>query len=131
MCNTCPTRGTCKQICGKLKAVLDALEHSLKSNYIVKFFDPTIIENMRVDEPDPDVTRSYFKLVVKSLGVLTPDERYYVERYYGIHNNTYMSQCDLAKARGVAQHTVYYHLKKARRKLRVELVRRLPGAHYI
>lgn len=133
MCGKCRKKYNCTKICDKVELVLSKLNHSLKSNYLVKFIDPKIIDNMRVDvleehiDPNPV---NFYEIVTKSLHVLNKIEKYYIIRYYGLLGSEFISQCELAARRRVAQHTVYYHLRKARKKLRTEILRHMPKGIY-
>lgn len=132
-CKSCKRRYKCKRICDRVEEILKGLNHSLKSNYLVKFIDPRIIENMKVDIIEEKVGPEpvdFYTIIAKSLHVLNRIEKYYVIRYYGLLGSEFISQCDLAKRKRVAQHTVYYHLRKARKKLRIEISKRMPKGTY-
>jgi DNA-directed RNA polymerase specialized sigma24 family protein len=106
-----------------LEKKLAALNHSLRSNYIIKFLDPAAVENLECESATAGRGPDYYRLVATALKVLTPAERYYVVKYYRLSDLRCLTQREIAKRKGVTQHTVYYHIKRAKDKLRKELLR--------
>lgn len=132
MCGRCPKRKKCTRICDRLELELRKLNHSLKSNYLVKFIEPRIIENMKVDVLEESTAHQvdFYTIITKSLRILNKTEKFYIIRYYGLLGADFISQCELASKKKVAQHTVYFHLKMARKKLRNEILKHMPKGIY-
>ena len=130
-CRICDKYNVCKHICSELHHYLNDVtqKYSLKSNYLVKFVNPMLVETLidiRYKKPSIDkinVSKSidYYKLIKNKIHVLTEIEEKCLSLYYGLKNYEYNSQNEIAKFLSISQHSVYHHLKNARRKIKLSL----------
>ena len=123
MCNDCPKRDNCKQICKELESVLEGLNHSIKSDYLVTFVDPFILEATATvlsnEERSPTEARwETYRRLDRKLGRLSKIQRICICYYYGLRGESSISQYAIAKILNRDQKTVWYHLDKARKLLR-------------
>jgi DNA-directed RNA polymerase specialized sigma24 family protein len=127
MCSDCPKRGICKKICDEVETVLETLNHSLKSNYLVKFVDPHRLEESAIESdtearyPSEQRWEEYRRLDRK-VGRLTKTQRICVCYYYGLRGESSISEPKIAKILHVSTNTVSYHLVRARRLLKLRMI---------
>jgi len=122
-CGNCKNRSKCYLLCDKINQILDSLTtSSLKSNYLIKFVDPIIIEKIgKLPPPFGIRDIDYYLIIRKFLIILTKKERSCIKFYYGLTKKGYKTQQSIAKVLKITQPVVCYHLKKARNKLRKKL----------
>ena len=121
MCKNCNKRESCRKLCGKVELILSQLQPSIKSNYIVKFVDPHILEALHSKSAWSKKNtpfKNYFSLIKSCLRILNPLERTSLILYYGLDGNPYLSQRKIALIIHVSQHTVSYYLRKARMQIK-------------
>ena len=135
-CKTCKDRKICKRICDSLeKEVLSKLDHSLKSNYIVKFFDPSIMEEITEDcyaelpeilknNDDDEVYEELFneqkelnKRLYLCIDKLNYKRKRCVVLYYGLEDNILHTQQEIATSLKISQENVKYNLRVAREQI--------------
>ena len=130
ICKRCPKKLRCKKICPEIEAVLSGLNHSLKSNYLVKFVDPFILEASAVPDKEPKgLTMAQRKRqeelyveIEKRLRKLSKIIRLCIRYYYGLKGEDPQPQREIAKRLGVSQNTVSYHLVQAKKYLKVIMI---------
>lgn len=128
MCRDCPNKATCKQICPKLEKMLNSLDHSLNSAYMVSFVDPMMLDEIHQAtvygkaQVSPRRQKLYRRLDHK-LESLRNKQKDCIVHYYGLRGNASISQYRIAKLLNISQNTVWYHLTKAKTFLKVKLKR--------
>ena len=135
MCDNCPKKPTCKEICPDLEVLLLGLnKYSLNSTYIIKFMDPMIIEILFHEYELYSVQKSKRStdlcLTLKSvISQLNDHERQATILYYGLDGSSdYVgSQPKIAKEMAVSQNTIKYYLQQARQKLFNLIISQLPS----
>lgn len=128
MCNDCPKRGTCKKICDEVEIVLGTLNHSLKSNYLVKFMDPFLMDEMasvedRYELRPTEQRWEVYRRLDRKIGRLTKTQRICICYYYGLRGESAISEPKIAKILHVSTNTISYHLVRARRILKMRLAK--------
>jgi DNA-binding CsgD family transcriptional regulator len=123
MCDKCPKRDSCRRICEEVEDILSGLNHKQKTNYLIKFVDPFVLEDVAKErwfvEKHTSVKRKkLYRVLDKRIGRLTKVQKICVCYYYGLRGESSISQYEIAKILHISQNTVAYHLKKAREKLR-------------
>lgn len=124
MCNNCDKRKSCKKICAEVEKRYLKFGHSIKSNYIVKFFPQYVMETVLLDSSFTNYKSvidetNYYKIINEALIVLTDKQRLCITLYYGLHDGIgNYSQPKTAKELHISQHSVYRHLKNAKRRLK-------------
>lgn len=125
-CSSCVKKlnNKCFKICNEIESKLQS-GTSIKSNYIVKFCNPSLINALN-SNPIIKLYKSdginLFAIIQSLLSGLSERERICIVLYYGIENTIIISQAKIAKILNVNQHTVSYYLRMARRKLRSKLL---------
>ena len=126
MCKDCPDRDKCKRICKKIANLLRA-KYGLRSNYLVKFVDPKILNAI---SPTPLIVkkktpteRKMFKMLDIRVSRLSKKQRFCLCHYYGLQGKEAMSQYDIAKLLKLTRPAISYHLKKAKTFIRLSMLK--------
>lgn len=118
-CLSCKKKNTCKKICQPVEKILTRVnKYSLKSNYLVKFVDPYIIEscckNINIEKYNETEYSNYLKknvmVIIRELSFF---QRFCIIHYYGLLGEEKKTQTEIAKLLNVSQNTIKYHLKNA------------------
>lgn len=124
ICTKCSNRINCKKPCEYVEKNFLKFGYSIKSNYIVKFFRQEIMENVLLKSKfnnykyERDET-DYFEIVNSNLKFLTDKQRECIILYYGLDDGIGVrSQIKVAKQLHISQHSVYRHLKNAKKRLK-------------
>ena len=126
-CKDCSNRETCRKVCEDVERELSKSDHSLKSRYLVSFFDPQLLEVIahiqKVKYGDVIHRRTFSLQNKKKLVILVKKlrrrQKKCVVYYYGLITGKPMTQEKIAKKLGVTQSNVSQILEAAIRRLRV------------
>lgn len=126
ICRDCEKRSKCTKICNEIEHNHLKPKYSIKSNYLVKFFDSHILETMyfklHYEFEAIEDFNDYYTIIQRVLPNLTEKQLACVTLYYGLDDGEgYLSQIKVAKNLKISQHSVYRHLKNAKKRLRKAL----------
>ena len=127
-CKRCNKKKECKNICPEVSLILDDLnEHSLKSNYLVKFVDPFILQAKVANyEHDVKISKRVNKLIecIKEyiLGLLDTKYKKSIILYNGLFGNNRYTQVEIARRMKVSQNTIKYYLQKFRKEIKGRII---------
>ena len=128
MCIDCPKRDRCKRPCKEVEKLLQEDNHQKKSNYLVKYVDPMILDAIssvnafeHKTYPRPRILWMYGK-IDKKLDRLNRLQKICICYYYGLRGKPQLSQYKIAVLLHTGRTTVRYHLKKARLVLKSKLL---------
>lgn len=121
-CSSCEYYKVCSAPCKEVEKLLWKGTHSIKSNYIIKYFDPNVLEQLidkeAMQELHGSVGDEAYDTIRKVLQHLTPVERRFLKLHYGIVDGKPVTQTQISKAFNVSQHTVHWHISRAKSKVR-------------
>ena len=128
MCNTCPQRGTCRELCEEMATILQGLDHSLTSHYLVKFVDPFVLDAILTTDffgqySVTEKRQRLYNTLDKKISKLKPIQKECILYYYGLRGKSAITQPKIAILLGITQEAVCYHLIRAKKILEVRLLK--------